>query len=207
MIPTQSSSQLGRPAHVLEVPQVKGLEPPVDHPPPHGGATLLDDDAGALVHGADATQEETAIRELRLEDRALQSRNRDEKAAEVTGLRSATKVSGTPFSVRCRPAVAVPRVTARPNPLPREIERPVDRREALGLEQDLGTAPLGHLVNMTEEPEPRNVRDGVHVLRQARPPRPCSRLHQPTARSSCWVPIAPFLCPLMISPVPSGFVR
>ena len=61
--------------------------------------------------------------------------------------------------------VAVPRVTARANPLPREIERPVDRREALGLEQDLDTAPLGHLVNMTEEPEPRNVRDGVHVLR------------------------------------------
>ena len=69
---------LGRPAHVLEVPPVKGLEPPMDHPSPHGGATLLDDDAGALFHGADAPQEEAAIRELRLEDGALESGNRDE---------------------------------------------------------------------------------------------------------------------------------
>src|SRR5215204_100439 len=96
---------------------------------------LLDDDAGAFLDHADPAQEEAALRKLGFDDRSLLGRQRDEKA--TGGLRVVAEhdeAVGHPFQGQVPPGeVAVPRIAARANPLAREVESTVDRREPFRL--------------------------------------------------------------------------
>ena len=57
--------------------------------------------------------------------------------------------------------VAVPRIPARAHTFARQVERAVDRREALGLQPHADAAAVRDLVRVTEEPEPGHVGHSV----------------------------------------------
>ena len=93
-----------------------------------------------------------------------------------------------------RDELAVARVAARADALAREVERAVDRREALGLEHDPHAAAVGHLVGVAEEAEAGDVGDGVRLERRSTSAAALFSVRiQPTARSSCCVPVRPCL--------------
>src|SRR5687767_8507067 len=78
---------------------------------------------------------------------------RDEKAAgRLRVVAEHDEAVGHAFQGQVPPGeVAVPRIAARANSLAREVESAVDGREPFGLEPDLDTASLGHLMHVTEE--------------------------------------------------------
>ena len=107
-----------------------------------------------------------------------------------------------------RGEVAVARVAARAHALAREVERAVDRRQPLRLEHDPHAAAIRDLVRVPEQPEAGDVGDSVRLERTQDVGGPLFSVRiQRIARSSGCVPAMPRLTPVMISPVPSGFVR
>ena len=201
VIPTQSSSQRSAaPRMYSRCPRWKGWNRPWIIPRLMAGATLLDDDAGAFFDRADPAQEEAALCELGLEDGALLEPEPTRAGRRPSAGRtpSATSVSGTPFSVRWRPAKS----RFRGSPLVRMPFRARSSAPSIaGKRSDSSRiwTPLRSAIScdVPEEAEAGDVRDGVH--RQSTASTSAASLFsvfiQPTARSSCCVPIAPVLVP------------
>ena len=169
--------------------------PPPPPPPPHPN----DGDAGPFLHPADPPDEELA---------------RGSNSASRAGPRSAGMDTSKPPAVcgskpsassESRHAAAAKRAAAaksrfRGSPLVRTPFRARSRAPSMaGKRSDSSTslhaAAIGHLVRVSEEPEPRHVRHGVRRQRPAtRPPQPLFSVRiQRTARVNCCVPARPFL--------------
>src|ERR687888_1772976 len=163
VIPTKSSShRAAAPRRYSRWPLWNGWNRPWIIP-----RRLFDDDAAPLLDVADPADEEPSRRELRLEDRPLRGRERDEQATgrlRVVAERREHVGDAVRPDVRRR-EVAVPRIAARADALARHVERAVDRREALRLEPQPNAAPLRHLARVPEEAEAGHVGHRVRLER------------------------------------------
>ena len=87
--------------------------------------------------------------------------------------------------------VAVARIAARPDSLARQVERTVDRGEALGLENHADATPIRGLPCVAEEPEARHIGDSITFnFLNTSAESPFSVFIQPTARSRAASPLA-----------------
>ncbi len=152
---------------------------PVDHPAPHRGGETYD-----------RLRRPSPLRPCR-RGAGTASATKTPPPARGPGGRAARRAGHPPSAGRspARRASRAPRAASDAGPRSRgcagrqlgaqalagQVERPVDRREALRLERDPDAAPLGHLVDVTEEAEAGDVRDRVHLVRAQAPRlRPCS---------------------------------